>query len=404
METAQRLGEHTVPVTLHVDRCLVERDLNATCSVCASVCPVDAIVLEPSRDAADAAASYGSVIKEGLAGPRIDEEACVSCGRCITACPTGALLPLAPYDDDALLNAVARAGAAAKPVQVDEGAEADPGEGERVVLAAGFACERATAEMRLDADRTVMLPCLGWLDETLLVHMACSGAQRIVVLAMTCSTCEYATSVDGLAAAVEHARHILATWNLEATVDLVVSDSSEIDVAASPDASAVGEVSRRGLLSQAGSSLLGAATEAAAAQVRSLVGDKAHATKVTPEPDRRRWQLLDDLHAAGLPDGGTAVVPRSLAPRVDIDVERCSGCALCAQFCPTGALRKMGKAGGGKTLLEFDAALCRDCGVCTETCRYGALSCEESLTATELFALEPRVLIIPKRRVLPSRR
>ena len=65
---------------------------------------------------------------------------------------------------------------------------------------------------------------------------------------------------------------------------------------------------------------------------------------------------------------------------------------------------KAGKAPGGRTLLEFDAALCRDCGTCTDTCRYGAISCEETLTVSELFALEPRAIVIPKRRVLPSRR
>ena len=161
-------------------------------------------------------------------------------------------------------------------------------------------------------------------------------------------------------------------------------------------------MSRRGLFSQARSALVEAATDAASAQMDALTGRSA-TDAPAPEPDRRRWQLLDDLHAAGLP-AGDAVVPRALAPRVDIDPERCSGCALCAGFCLTKALRKAGKAPGGRTLLEFDAALCRDCGTCTDTCRYGAISREETLTVSELFALEPRAIVIPKRRVLPSRR
>ena len=124
-----------------------------------------------------------------------------------------------------------------------------------------------------------------------------------------------------------------------------------------------------------------------------------------PKRDRRPRARArpPPLAAAGLP-AGDAVVPRALAPRVDIDPERCSGCALCAGFCLTKALRKAGKAPGGRTLLEFDAALCRDCGTCTDTCRYGAISREETLTVSELFALEPRAIVIPKRRVLPSRR
>ena len=109
---------------------------------------------------------------------------------------------------------------------------------------------------------------------------------------------------------------------------------------------AVGEVSRRDLFSQARSALAEAAADAASTQMDMLVGRRS-AGAPTPQPDRRRWQLLDDLHAAGLPADDT-VVPRSLAPRVDIDPERCSGCALCAGFCPTQALRKAGKAAGAK--------------------------------------------------------
>ena len=42
--------------------------------------------------------------------------------------------------------------------------------------------------------------------------------------------------------------------------------------------------------------------------------------------------------------------------------------------------------------------------VCEATCRYAALTCEETLTAAELFALDPQEILIPKRRVLPERR
>ena len=173
------------------------------------------------------------------------------------------------------------------------------------------------------------------------------------------------------------AQRILDTWQFDAAASIVETVD---DIAATEDEDAAGEVSRRGLFSQARSALAEAATDAASAQMDALTG-RSTADAPEPEPDRRRWQLLDDLHAAGLP-AGDAVVPRALAPRVDIDPERCSGCAL----------------------LEFDAAVCRDCGTCTETCRYGAISCEETLTVSELFALEPRAIVIPKRRVLPSRR
>lgn len=413
IDIAQRLAERPAVAVLHEQRCLPERDLGSSCARCAESCPVDAIAVgaeHPAGAEVAQAAAHGSVTKDGPAGPRIDDDACVRCGRCITACPTAALLAIAPLDDDALLGASAKAGAAAVRAAAAEAAEAAaaangaPPDGEAALAlapAAGFVCERAVrgGAGRIDAERAVTLPCLAWVDEALIVHMACAGARRIALLTAPCATCEHAAAVATLPQTARAAQRILDTWQLDACVSIV--DAVD-DVTAPEDEDAAGELSRRGLFSQARSALVEAATDAATAQMDALAGRRA-ADAPAPEPDRRRWQLLDDLHASGLPSGET-VVPRTLAPRVDIDAERCSGCALCAGFCPTQALRKAGKAAGGRTLLEFDAALCRDCGTCTDTCRYGAISREEALTVCELFALEPRAIVIPKRRVLPSRR
>lgn len=401
IDIAQRLAEQPAVALLHEERCLPERDLGSSCARCAEACPVDAIEVGATRGDDDASATaYGSVTKDGPTGPRIDDEACVRCGRCITACPTAALLAIAPLDDDALLDASAQAGAAARANAAEGATQGEEAPEGAEPSCGGFVCERAVrGGARIDAGRTVTLPCLAWVDEALIVHMACAGAQRIALLTAPCASCEHAAAVDALPQAADAAQHILDTWQLDAVVSIV--DAVD-DVAAPDDEDAAGEVSRRGLFSQARSALVEAATDAASAQIDVLVGRRA-ADVSAPEPDRRRWQLLDDLHAAGLPSGD-AVVPRALAPRVDIDPERCSGCALCAGFCPTQALRKAGKAAGGRTLLEFDAALCRDCGTCTDTCRYIAISREETLTVSELFALEPRAIVIPKRRVLPSRR
>lgn len=410
IDIAQRFVEQPSIVLLYEERCLAERDLSASCAQCAEACPVDAIVVGQERGEAVApAADYGSVTKNGPAGPRIDDEACVRCGRCVTACPTGALLAVAPMNDDALLDAAARAGAASVAHVHADGTEAPQApeksrtdcdaRTEDPPPTAGFVCERAARTSRVDAERTVMLPCLAWVDEALIVHLACAGAGRVELLAAPCATCEYAPALAHLPATVRSAQRILEAWDFRAIVSIVQTID---DVSAQDDTEAVGEVSRRGLFSQARSALVDAATDAAAAQVEALAG-KRTADAPPPKPDRRRWQLLDDLHAANLPASDT-LVPRALAPRVNIRTERCSGCALCAEFCPTHALRKVGKASGGRTLLEFDATLCRDCGTCTDTCRYGAISREESLTVSELFALEPRAIIIPKRRVLPSQR
>jgi NADH:ubiquinone oxidoreductase subunit F (NADH-binding)/NAD-dependent dihydropyrimidine dehydrogenase PreA subunit len=48
--------------------------------------------------------------------------------------------------------------------------------------------------------------------------------------------------------------------------------------------------------------------------------------------------------------------------------ERCTGCTLCAQFCPEKAI-----AGGRKKPHAIDSPKCVKCGICIDTCNFGAI-------------------------------
>ncbi|MEI3231390.1 MAG: 4Fe-4S dicluster domain-containing protein [Gordonibacter pamelaeae] len=314
---AERLAERPPVAALDGGRCLRVRDRESSCAACAEACPVGAVAVRAA--AVEEAAPYGSVDAVRDAGPRIDDEACVRCGACVAACPTNALLALPPLDDGGLFAQVDAAGTAARE-RADAGTAAagtSNSTGEEAATpveppTAGFACERLAQTLRLEGDRIVVLPCLAWVDVALLVHLACNGAERIAVPLDACPSCELADAAELVRAAVENARRICAVAGIDAAFE--TTDGAGLrDLEAAPEADATGELSRRSLFTQAGASLLDTAREEAARQLESLAG--APVSDDAPiEPDTRRWQLLDDLHAAGLTDDA-AVVPRARSPR-----------------------------------------------------------------------------------------
>lgn len=75
---------------------------------------------------------------------------------------------------------------------------------------------------------------------------------------------------------------------------------------------------------------------------------------------------------------------------VIVDQDRCSGCGMCAQYCPTGALSfATSEAHGNETAsfaLGFRANLCIDCGICAVACPESAVTFGSEITAGALQA------------------
>ena len=51
---------------------------------------------------------------------------------------------------------------------------------------------------------------------------------------------------------------------------------------------------------------------------------------------------------------------------IRVDVARCTGCGVCVEVCPTGAVRLV--EGGTGCYAEVDEEKCQECGVCVEAC------------------------------------
>ena len=97
-------------------------------------------------------------------------------------------------------------------------------------------------------------------------------------------------------------------------------------------------------------------------------------------PDRRE-RLLDALAELGEP--AEVAIETRLWGRVNIDVERCKGCLMCATFCPTGAISKV-EGQDGDVVLEHRPADCVKCRCCTDVCPTDALTLYEDVLSSEV--------------------
>ena len=59
--------------------------------------------------------------------------------------------------------------------------------------------------------------------------------------------------------------------------------------------------------------------------------------------------------------------PKPAVLKAFIDETRCTGCSICANVCPQGAIRV-------NDIARVDAALCTGCGVCVRECPSRAIS------------------------------
>lgn len=268
------------------------------CQVCVDTCPDDAI---------------------GWTGGKVtlDADRCDPCGRCVTACPTGAITT-----------------PTCTPVQVEAQVRALLAGQDDRSRGIVFTCSGATVS-ETDPDWfPVVLPCtamasLQWLLSPLLL-----GAGSVAVRRCSDVGCPLGNDdvVDG--------RIDLARQLLEATGD---------------DAERVGTTTQAPPLDRraAVDVLDPFAPAGAATGLRALVGDRPDAPSVHLE------------HRAA---------PFGL---VTVDPLACTVCGACAAGCPTGALSITHD--DGEVVLAFDAADCNACGLCLDRCpelATGAIACD----------------------------
>lgn len=374
MEMADLLGDK--PVVAIAERCVAVRNRNASCRKCIDACIADAIAIHNNELS-------------------IDAGSCVGCGACTAVCPTEAIIPLNPSDEELSHDAAASFAEAAGDV-------------------AAIACARIASKGVGDPHKFAEVSCLARVDESVLAGLAANGAKDILLVDGVCSTCKYHATSGSVDATVSSANDLLACCSSASRVRRVSKFPEEMRLA---DASTLLGEARRGFFTSATSWTADAAGKTAKMVIRKNLGmgekgktlrEKlaAHGGAMPKLEEHRRPQVLDAMDRLGVPD--SKVLDTRLFGSVQIDIAKCNACGMCAVFCPTDALKKSAikvqpNADGtndGGSFLEFRCADCSQCGMCVDACMKHCLVVESSVSTDELFDFEPRFIYLPK----PGRR
>ena len=334
-------------MTLHELRfspwqCSRARHQRSTCTRCVDICPTGAI-------------DWASPL-------RIAADRCTGCGGCAAVCPTGAL--------------------ETEPAVVAWKEPAAEGQRQPTLT---LACGR-NATPTADAIM-VQIPCIGRLDEALLLEAVTTGPyETVVIRANACGSCPSKTAHAAAEQAVRRSEALLTAFDQGGRLDLDGNAPSRSAGTPAPAPSAPsGGLSRRQLFSALLGGLAAPLGPAAATPGGGYVQiDGAEEPPKEQLPvrltARRRRQLAALKSLADrwpTPSGDTgAGAAASLWVQFSV-TESCTGCQMCAYFCPTGALQKIEQ--DGRTGLAFKLADCTNCRLCLDICFWDAVVLSEEI-------------------------
>lgn len=328
-------------VHVHQMRCVDVRNRNAGCHACADACVSGAIGLV-----------------DGVLC--VEPSLCIGCGTCATVCPTCALEARGP-DDAALFErclAISRAN-----------------DGEMVAV-----CSRvADAEAgRLDESRCVEVACLGRIDESLLVCLAAEGCESVRLVGRGCERCSHVAGARVAEQVCVGASELLEAWGAPMEIDLVEEVPASVrleglDLYAKPAPQSVERMERPACAEPDD-----AEAQPVAWRPQKVGRDGTLAHHVPT----RRGRLLGALEKLGEPV--SASITTRLWGTVDIDVEACGSCRMCAVFCPTGALSKFDDRSDGTFGIDHAPADCVKCRCCEAVCPRHAVRIAEEVFAPDI--------------------
>lgn len=236
---------------------------------------------------------------------KFDRDACVTCGRCVTACPTGAI-GNPSITSQAISDQIAALVA---------GTVSDS-------LGIAFVCRQRTHSVTKAGWAEVEVPCAGMVPATWPVAALMSGAAAAAVIPCSASGCALGND-QRVVAAVTLAQQLLANAGL---------DPAAVLDEPGPRATPLEPVALDDPFGTHGPTEVALALQSMATSSRAIAG-------------------------AGL---------MAFRGVVTIDRDACTVCLTCTETCPTGALRS--NASSGALAVMFEASICTGCTQCVVAC------------------------------------
>lgn len=310
------------------------RHKNSKCALCSDKCPTHAIEWTDSDD-------YLNSLK-------ICPDKCNSCGICANVCPNGVFEALKPSDEDILVD-IKRLLDMQKEIV--------------------FECTMLKgANTQDDQSSSIKVPCLARLNEAVLIGAFALGAKSVWLINGSCQGCEYESSLAIAENTVKNAQEILRLLGFPEVI-LFSKNKLKTESAGEKAEKAAGP-SRREFFK----SMVKETQKTGALLATNIIDSykkqyaekpkKQHTELPTLLPSKRGL-LLSCMKRLGNLTEEASEARSPLFCHFKIN-KKCSGCQMCAFFCPTGALTKFNEE--GKTGVRFKMSDCTACGLCQEIC------------------------------------
>jgi ferredoxin len=305
------------------------------CRICVLACPLDAITAEE-----------GSVT--------IDKDACRACGACAVSCPNNAIsYPTFSLDElDREMEGLL----------IPEAALLE----HRAIAIVCETCVASGDEVEvLRYPHNVLplkVPCLAMASPWLLLRAFDMGAQGVAIVSakdMCRSGFESTTWQDN----IRFVQELLARWDIEPERlrQLSLEDNDVADIETQ-----LGEFAYE------------------ISQLALLPPEESRSTPISAK-DLPLSMLISAMRSGRL-QSRSAVVTDGRVPfgKVKIDESQCTGCDLCADSCPTGALAFSTDNEKATCQITFEHSRCVACGACVDICPESCIILERVLDLDRL--------------------